>query len=113
MGSRDRKSSPGILFVALRHGLEDSVFEGVDEVSTEQEEYLDAVSSMLQSIAVLVQQQSYGGLSRRVVADLLGSDCLKNLTRLAALAPPVGSYQEVLDDELLEEQEFVPLEYLG
>ena len=74
VGSRDRKNNPGILYLALRYGLLDSMFqEQADETTGSQEGYLASVSDVLEATSRHLVEHDDGLLTRRHLADLLGA----------------------------------------
>ena len=99
LGSKERKNNPGLLYLALRYGFQDSMFQEQEEITQAQEDYLESVSILLQSTAVLLEEDKEGLLSRRALADLLGAEALMNMSQTATCAPPLTSYEDVLKGE--------------
>jgi hypothetical protein len=99
-GSRERKINPGILYVAVRHGLDGSSVENHDETYND---YLATVTRLLRAIRVLLldaERDSRRSLmSKRDLVDLLAGDALTHIAQLAASAPPLTdskSYEQIL-----------------
>jgi hypothetical protein len=88
-GSRERKINPGILYVAVRQGLDDSCFENHDE--TDDDEYLATVTRLLRAIGVLLLDAERASrrslMSKRDLVDLFAGDALAHISQLATCAP--------------------------
>jgi hypothetical protein len=99
IGSRERKNSPGILYLSLRFGFEDSMFHERGECTRSQKQYLESLSVLLQGLLALLGDGREGLLSKRALADLLGADAIMNMSHAAAFSPPLTSYKAVLKSE--------------
>lgn len=113
IGSRERKNSPGILYLAFRYGFEDSMFREQGNVTESQTKYLESLSLLLQATIVMLEDDRDGLLSRRALADLLGADALTNVTQAATRAPPLNSYNDVLRGVDEYQDKVTPLEDVG
>ena len=113
IGSRERKNSPGILYLALRYGFEDSMFREHGAITAAHKKYLESLSILLQAINALLEGDRDGLLSKRALADLLGADALMNLSQAATCAPPLTSYIAVLKGEDEYHDRLTPLEDVG
>jgi hypothetical protein len=67
MGSKERKNNPGILYLALRYGFEDSMFRERTDISKSQKAYLDSLSILLRSLTVLLQARPTGPIVEAIL----------------------------------------------
>lgn len=104
IGSRERKTNPGILYLACRYGLQDPTFNAGHShlTTTSENEYFRSISTLLEAITSTLFGKSDEKelLPRRVVADLLGAGTLQNLAQIVIkCAPHFESFEEVLNKE--------------
>ena len=102
-GSRERKISPGILHMAFRFGLTDSLFgssamrANTDEPESFYDDYLDGVYRLMTVARTLSTTASTSELlSVRAMSDLFVGEAVANLATLAGNAPPLVSHEQVL-----------------
>jgi hypothetical protein len=106
-GSRERKINAGILYLALRIGLHDTVFEhgSHQEEEEDDDDYAEIVARLLRAVGTLLPEASNRAASRRPLlstrdlVDLFASEALVHISQIAIHAPPLAdydSYQQVV-----------------
>lgn len=93
-GSKERKVSPGILYVAFREGL--LLKQQGIAVAEFDDSYMEALAEMIQSFRLLIANHSRS-INQKLLLDLLARDPLQNLCQLLAYAPPMTNDITFLD----------------
>jgi hypothetical protein len=95
-GSKERKVKPGILYLALRDGLQNTAQN--PRLGEADEKYLDQVAELLKAVKLhLLGQERI--INPRIIGELLSRDAMKNICQFVSHAPPLtaeNSFKYVL-----------------
>lgn len=91
-GSRERKINAGILYLAVRLGLHDSVFnDGEPDEDGSSDDYVQVVARLLRAVRLLLLESDDISrrpmLSTRDLVDFFSGDALTHISHIACCAP--------------------------
>jgi hypothetical protein len=115
-GSRERKIGPGIFYLAIRLGLNDSTFtDVVEDDGDNDEEYMQAVTRLLRAVRLLLMDSSDTTskrplLSTRDLVDLFSGDALVHISQIACCAP---AYHDLTDGDSNSDSDTTKIEQAG